>query len=43
MEDTSDKQYIIACDVGGTNSRFRVVQRSTTDESFREVVYEEVI
>lgn len=39
METTTDQHYVLAFDIGGTNSRYRVVKRSTSDESFREVVH----
>ncbi|CAI2368948.1 unnamed protein product [Moneuplotes crassus] len=43
MEDTKeqDKKVIIASDIGGTNSRFRVIRRSKTDPEFRELITEE--
>lgn len=40
MENTENIHYFIASDVGGTNARFRVVKRSTSDESYRDVVLE---
>lgn len=42
MEDTTNIHYFVASDVGGTNARFRVVKRSTSDESYRDVVIEKV-
>ena len=40
--EAGSKHYIIASDIGGTNSRFRVIQRWKEDPSFRELVFEYV-
>ena len=40
MEDHSHIHYFLAADVGGTNARFRLVKRSTTDPTYRSVVME---
>jgi glucokinase len=42
MEDVTSIHYFIAADVGGTNARFRVVKRSITDETYRDVVLEKI-
>lgn len=42
MENSDSKNYILACDIGGTNSRFRVIQRCKNDPTYRELVYEDV-
>jgi glucokinase len=37
MEETKNSHFkFLACDVGGTNSRFRIVTRSKADPEFRE-------
>jgi glucokinase len=34
-----DERYFLACDIGGTNARFRVVQRSLKDSMSRKELF----
>ena len=40
MEEISGLHYLLVVDVGGTNARFRLVERSINDSSCRSVILE---